>query len=242
MSSYRERIYKDYSANFQDLKPTFDEIAKRRWGRAYDYYFRNWLPPSKDAAIVDLACGGGALLYFFKERGYTNLTGVDISPPQVALSKQVIPNVVESSVLDFLESNPGQFDLITGLDIAEHFNKDELLRFLDGVRGALKPGGRVILQTINGDTPWASNMRYHDLTHEVGFTPNVLCRLLKMCGFEKPEPRENSPALGYSFIATLRALLWQCIRWKLMFWNYVETGEPGDRVFTRCFLISAVRK
>jgi cyclopropane fatty-acyl-phospholipid synthase-like methyltransferase len=242
MSSYRDRIYKDYASNFQDAKPDFDETAQRRWGRAYDYYFRNWLPAKTDAAIVDLACGGGRLLFFFKERGFVNLTGVDLSPSQIQLAKQVVPNVIQASVLDFLEANPEKFDLITGLDIAEHFTKDELLRFLDGCYGALKPGGRVILQTPNADSPWASNMRYYDFTHEICFTPNSIHRLLKLCGFHSPQSREMGPPLGYSLFSTVRALLWCVLRWKLIFWNYVETGQPGDGVYTRVFSVSGLKK
>lgn len=64
--SYRDRIYQEYSTTFQDKGPVFDETAARRWGKAYDWYFRGWLPARKDACAVDLVCGGSALLSFFK--------------------------------------------------------------------------------------------------------------------------------------------------------------------------------
>lgn len=242
MTSYRERVYKDYAAAFQDAKPAFDEVAQRRWGRAYDYYFRNWLPEKKDAAIVDLACGGGRLLFFFKERGYANLMGVDVSPSQIQLARQVVPNVVEASALDFLEAHPQRFDLITGLDVAEHFTKDEFLRFLDGCRSALKPGGRLIIQTVNGDSPWVNSIYCGDFTHETCLNPNSLTRLLKLCGFASIESREMGPPLGYSMASTVRALLWQFVRWKWMVLNYIETGQRGSGVFTRILSVSGVSK
>ena len=62
---------------------------------------------------------------------------MDISPDQVALSRQVTSNVTQGNVIEFLEANPGQFDLITGFDIVEHFYKDEALRFLDAVYAGL---------------------------------------------------------------------------------------------------------
>src|SRR5437868_2611446 len=89
MSDYRQRIYARYASVFQDAKPEFDHKAAARWGQAYDCYLHGWLPDRKDAAILDLACGYGRLLFFFKERGYTNVTGVDISPSQIAVAKQV---------------------------------------------------------------------------------------------------------------------------------------------------------
>lgn len=242
MSDYRERIYADYAAAIQDAKPEFDPAAARRWSAAYDAYFKGWLPTDKNAAIVDLACGGGRLLYFFKDRGYTNLAGVDVSPTQVHLARQVVPGVVEGDIDTFLKANPNRFDLIAGLDIVEHLNKDEVLHFLDGCRNALKSGGRLILQTPNADSPWCNSIRYGDFTHEVCFNPNSLGRLLKLCGFQAPESREMGPPKGYSFSATFRGWMWNAIRLKWMLVNRIETGLPGSGILTRVFSISALKK
>ncbi len=79
---YRSRIYERYDTNFQDATKIFKEGAAWRWGRAYLFYMREWLQEDKRANIVDLACGWGRLLYFFRSMGYQNVTGVDISPEQ----------------------------------------------------------------------------------------------------------------------------------------------------------------
>ena len=85
-SNYRERIYASYGKNFQDAPENFDYKASRRWGKARRYHIRGWLPESRTARIVDLACGGGNLLHFFVEQGYQRVEGVDISPDQVAIA------------------------------------------------------------------------------------------------------------------------------------------------------------
>jgi hypothetical protein len=36
-------------------------------------------------------------------------------------------------------------------------------------------------------------------------------------------------------------VLWQLIRLQLMVWNLIETGNTGDRVFTRVFLITGIK-
>jgi SAM-dependent methyltransferase len=236
---YRSRIYEHYATNFQDAPATFDHEASARWGRAYRHYFRKWLPPSRDVRIVDLACGGGKLLHFFKANGYGNLMGVDISPEQVALSRQVPAEAELANVLDFLEANPNNFDLITALDLIEHFHKPEVLRFLDGCVSALRSGGRLILQTSNADSPWGGTMRYGDFTHEAGFNPNSIIRLLRLTGFSEIEVREQGPVpLGYSTASSVRSLLWAAIRIWLKVWNIAETGDAGSGVFTRIFLVS----
>ncbi len=242
-ADYRARIYENYASNFQDAAKTFDENAAWQWGRAQRYYLRHWLPEGKTAKIVDLACGGGKLLYFFKRMGYTNIAGVDISPEQVRLAKQVTPNVGEANVLDWLEDHPTSFDLISGFDIVEHFHKDEVLRFLDACHAALKPGGRMILQTPNADSPWGTVHRYNDFTHEVGFNPNALSRLLSLTGFQKIESRETGPIpIGHSIKSLIRYLIWQTIRAGLKLWNLAETGDAGGGVFTRVFLIAGEKR
>jgi len=241
-SDYRERIYARYGRNFQDAPQQFDPVASRRWGKARKYHLRGWLPESKAARIVDLACGGGKLLHFFTEQGYQRVEGVDTSPDQVALSRQVTPHVAHGDVIEFLETNPGQFDLITGFDIIEHFHKDEALRFLEAAYAAIKPGGRLILQTPNAGVPWGLQHRYNDFTHELGFNTNALGRLLNLVGFVGTEAREcDPPPYGLSLFSSIRFMLWQLIRLQHMVLNLIETGSVGDRVFTRVFLITGVK-
>lgn len=243
MANYRDRLYSNYGHDFQDAGETFDRQAALRWGRAIAYHLRGWIAPKKDSRVLDLACGAGRLLFFFSERGYKNLTGIDISPDQVALASQVTPDVRRESVLDHLESHPDSYDLITGYDIIEHFDKDEVLRFLDGCFAALRPGGRLILQTPNADSPWGTMHRYNDFTHETCFNPNSLMRLLRVVGFGGIEAREVGPVpFGNSMASSARFLLWQMIRLSLRIWNLAETGAVGSGVWTRVFLISGVRR
>lgn len=242
-TTYRDRLYANYGRDFQDAGERFDREGAVRWGRAIAYHLRGWMPEQKDARILDLACGSGRLLFVLSEQGYRDLTGVDISPDQVALARQVTPNVKQESVLDHLENNPDSYDLITGYDIIEHFDKDEVLRFLDGCFSALQPGGRLILQTPNADSPWGNSLRYGDFTHEVCFNPNSLTRLLRLVGFGNLEVREAGPVpYGNSLISTVRYLSWQLIRVGFRIWNLAETGSSGTSVWTRVFLISGIKK
>lgn len=237
--NYRERIYKNYASGFQDAVPEFDAVGAVRWGKAYNYYFRDWLPTSPEALIADLGCGGGKLLHYFKCRRYSRVVGVDISPEQVNLARQVLPEVYEENVLTFLAARPNSFDLITGMDIIEHFCKDEVLQFLDLCYTALRPRGRLILQTPNAESPWGAMYRYNDFTHEVCFSPIVLLRLLALCGFKNVSAREQGPVpYGYSMLSMARYAMWQCIRMGLKIWNLSETGSMGSGVFSRIFLVS----
>jgi len=240
VTDYRTRIYREYASQMQDASSVFDESEAAHWGRAYTTFLKSWLPKKKGSAILDVACGGGKLLYFFKSRGYTNLNGVDISAEQVALSKQVTKNISEANAINYLEEHQSSFDLITGLDIIEHFQKSEVLKFLEAAYGALKPGGRIILQTPNAESPWGMTVRYGDFTHEVAFNPNALKRLLSLCCFCEIEPREAGPVI-HGLVSLGRYLAWKVIRSGLVVWNLAETGSRGSGVYTRVFLLSGMK-
>lgn len=240
MKGYRERIYEDYASVMRQGASVFNQAEAAASCKAYDKFLKEWLPHDKNAKILDIGCGGGKLLYFFKTRGYENLQGVDRSPQQAALARQVVENVAEMDAFRFLEMHKGEYDLIAGLDIVEHFRKDEVLNFLDACRLALRTGGRLILQTPNAESPWGMNVRYGDFTHETAFSPYSLDGLLSLAGFSDIKFREAGPAV-HGLISLYRFLVWKIIRAVLDFWNLAETGKVGSGIYTRVFLISGMK-
>ena len=240
--TYRERLYREYSRNFQDSRILFDPRTAGILGNAYDYYFRGWLPHSKECPVLDVGCGDGKLLFCLTQRGFINLTGVDSSPTQVAVARKAVSTVIQENATDYLERQNESFELVLAIDVIEHLAKAEVFRFLDGCFNALKPGGRLIIQTPNGETPWGVIMRYSDFTHEVCFGPTSICQVLHACGFESPALRELGPVpWGYSPASTFRYLLWRGIRMGLKAWNLAEMGTVGPGIWTRAFLASAVK-
>jgi Cyclopropane fatty acid synthase and related methyltransferases len=240
MVDYRTRIYKNYASRMQDAPFIFDEVDAKRWGRAYNTFLVRWLPENKNAAILEIACGGGNLLYFLKSKGYTNLQGVDISLEQVKLARQVIDSVAEEDALNYLNKYCDYFDLIVGLDIIEHFRKEEVISFIDACYKALLPKGRLILQTPNAESPWGTGVMHGDFTHEQAFTSNSLKKLLELCKFVEIESREAGPVV-HGIFSLGRFIFWKIIRGILAFRCLVETGSIGSGIFTRVFLISGVK-
>jgi 2-polyprenyl-3-methyl-5-hydroxy-6-metoxy-1,4-benzoquinol methylase len=237
---YRSRIYEKYATHVHRRSEPVSLADADRWGATYDTYMRGWLPARKDAGILDVACGYGRLLRFFARRGYTDVTGIDISPEQVELARQVHANVIQTNALEYLESNLRRFDLITAFDLIEHLHKDEVIRFLDACHGALRPGGRLVLQTPNGDSPCGTMHRYNDFTHEVCFNPNALSWVMGLCGFKSFEARECGP-VPHGVISAIRYVLWQALRLKILAELMIETGSSANRVTTRVFIASGVK-
>lgn len=236
---YREKIYGRYAS----LGGTtgFDREAAVRWHRAVGYHFRGLLPPPP-ARVLDIACGQGAFLFHLMEEGYPNPVGVDISPEQVAIARTVADDVHQEDAMSFLDAHPGEFDAVVGLDIIEHFNKDEVFEFLAKVHRALRPGGVLVMTTPNGNHLFASEPLYFDFTHEVCFTPNSMTQVLETSGFDVVRFREGGPApIGVK--SAVRYALWRSVvRPLIKAYNFVELGHGGGGVFTRNFIVQARRR
>lgn len=239
---YRDSIYKNYASFFGLSNNKSYQNKASRDEFIFEYYFRGWLPARPDAAICDLGCGDGSLLQFLAGRGFTDLTGVDLSPEQLARARSVPARLLCGDALEHLAAAPGRYDLLIARDVVEHLSKDELLRFLSLARAGLRPGGRLVVQTPNGDAPLVGSVRYGDLTHELCLTPGLLQRLLEHAGFRSCEAREAGPIpRGYSPISTARYALWKAARSLIQFYNLIELGNRGSGIFSRVFLLGAVR-
>jgi len=160
--------------------------------RAYDnmaaFYRTNYddlLPTSKTDRILDVGSGMGHFLYFLKKENYNNFFGVDISREAVAYCKKnITPNVLHINDIEiFFSQNPSSFRCIVLNDILEHFPKEKILPTLSLARCALVDGGTLIVKTINAASAVSSYMRYHDFTHETGFTEHSLRQILLLSDF-----------------------------------------------------------
>jgi tellurite methyltransferase len=107
-----------------------------------------WAPPGDDGLALDLACGPGHNARWLVRHGYQVL-GVDIS--RVALGEGIRTARAESLAerVLFVEADLDQFVIPPGC-----FDLISVFRFLDRrlfpmLREALRPGGLLIVETLN---------------------------------------------------------------------------------------------
>src|SRR5438876_10468827 len=115
---YRQRIYDQYgkAAYHSQVPRTVKDLEPRR---AYcERLIRDHFPTNRQASILDLGCGHGAILYFAKQHGYQSLAGVDRSPDQVAAATRLgVSEVEEGDLLEFIQKIPeASEDLIITFD------------------------------------------------------------------------------------------------------------------------------
>ncbi|MBU1123743.1 class I SAM-dependent methyltransferase [Patescibacteria group bacterium] len=107
---------------------------------------------SKDAPIMDLGCGYGRVLSEISGMGYTNLSGVDISPQLVHEARKSCPNA-DVSIQDFSQLDTAKFnqkyELILLMGVIEYLLSDEHQeKFFKRVSELLSENGTVFLETF----------------------------------------------------------------------------------------------
>jgi len=238
--TYREKIYPKY-ATVQVQSWLEPSARNNRIGQgAIARRLRGWLPQAQNASGLDLGCGAGDLLLVLKSLGFHNLIGIDVGPEQVAIARARGVTAVQANILEYLQTSDQSFDVIFAFDVIEHFTKDEVLDLFALIWKRLKPGGRLLIQTPNALSPWASHYRYNDLTHEVIFGPSCLASTLRLSGFKDVKLREVGPHI-HGFVSGVRWVLWKFVRAGYIALNCIESGGSFGGVYTRNMLVSALK-
>lgn len=241
---YRARIYRDYAASLDPALSGSAPPDSAARDEVYEREFLPLLPTDRAARILDAGCGRGELISFLKRRGYTNASGVDRSPESVRVARANGLDVSEGALEEHLAAHPGAYDCVVAVDVLEHLFKNEVLDFLDAANKALKPGGSVLVQTVNAGSPFYGRMLHIDFTHETAFTRHSLHQIFGAAGFSDEEFRELPP-VGTGLRAAGRRLLWRLFRLKMSLFLHVENGSGivnNDHLFTQMFLAKARKR
>jgi 2-polyprenyl-3-methyl-5-hydroxy-6-metoxy-1,4-benzoquinol methylase len=146
---------------------------------------------AKGSKVLDLGCGIGFLLFWLEttKPGLFQLTGVDLSEPQLALARKCLPatvTLVREEASAFLEGGPGPFSVIFCSDVLEHIEtEDELLHLLELIKQSLGPEGIFVCRVPNMANLTSTHLRYIDVTHSRAFTDLSLLQLLEGVGFRE---------------------------------------------------------
>ena len=149
--------------------------------------------------------------------------------------------IIQGDARDFLADSVDRYGLICAFDVIEHFRKDEIIPFLEIIHQALQPGGRLILQTPNAESPLVGSVAYADFSHEWFFTPDGLEHVLRLVGFEGYQARESGPNI-HGIKSLIRYGLWRLISLGLAIWNLAEMGAAGSGVYSRVFVATVVKE
>ncbi len=187
---------------------------------------KDHFPADKHAKILDLGCGQGVFLETANKHGFTELSGIDSSPYQVTRAKERgTLGVSEGDLRYALQQMPDEeADVVLAFDVMEHFELHELPLICEHVFRVLSPGGKWIIHTCNGESPFFGAVRYGDITHRSAFTRSSLAQLLFVAGFSEVRCFEDQP-LVHGVRSAIRWATWKTVRGLLWICYAAETGD-----------------
>lgn len=163
------------------------EASVRRRQEAYAEFFRG-----AAGVVLDCGCGRGEFLEALRAAG-VEARGVDANAVAVELARGKGLAAERGDVFESLGSERGSLGGVCALQLVEHFAPEEVYRFLELGFQALRPGGRLLLETINPDSVYAMRAYRLDPTHRWPVPADTLALMAREAGFVEREIRYFSP-------------------------------------------------
>jgi len=144
--------------------------------------------------VLEFGCGRGEFLELLREHG-VSARGVDINHEMVEVCRERGLEVAEGDGLAYLAAVPdGALGGLFASQVVEHLQPHQLQQLLDLAFHKLRPGARVVLETINPACWYAFFESYiRDITHQRPLHPDTLKFLLQAGGFQQVEIRFMAP-------------------------------------------------
>lgn len=128
--------------------------------------------------LLDVGFGSGALLGWAMQQN-AEVAGVEIQEKLLEIASN--HGVKNFSDLSKVESNT--YDVVTGFDVLEHIQIDEIQTFLDQVYRVAKPGAIVLLRFPNCQSPAGMICQFGDHTHVTMLSGPLVTFMMRRTGF-----------------------------------------------------------
>jgi O-antigen chain-terminating methyltransferase len=156
---------------------------------------QSYLPYFEGASdVLDVGCGRGEFLDLLAGQGIT-ARGLDLNHEMVEECRRRGLDVAEGDAASYLESIPdASLGGVFAAQVVEHLEPAYLLRFLELAHHKLKPGGRIVLETLN-PACWVAFFESYirDITHRWPLHPETLKYLVLASGFTSADIEWRSP-------------------------------------------------
>jgi O-antigen chain-terminating methyltransferase len=146
------------------------------------------------ADVLDIGCGRGEFLDLLKAKGIS-AKGLDINPEMVEVCRSRGLDAAAGDALSHLSGLPDEsLGGLLAVQVIEHLEPGYLQQFLQTAFYKLKPGAKMILETIN-PACWVAFFESYirDLSHVRPIHPDTLQYLLHSSGFSSVDIVYRSP-------------------------------------------------
>jgi SAM-dependent methyltransferase len=172
---------------FEDrFRGSEEEIGARL--KDYVAYF------SGHSNVLDVGCGRGEFLALLKQQGIA-AKGLDLNPEMIEVCRSRGLDAATGDAKSYLKALPDEsLGGLIAVQVVEHLQPSYLIETLSLAFDKMRPGGKIILETIN-PTCWVAFFEsfIRDLTHVKPIHPETLQYLLQASGFSNVEIVYRAP-------------------------------------------------
>lgn len=144
--------------------------------------------------VLDVGCGRGEFLDLLAGAGIT-ARGIDLNHEMAEHCRARGLDVIEADAAEYLTSlEDGSLGGLFAAQVVEHLQPAYLLRFLELAFHKLRPGGRIVLETLN-PACWVAFFESYirDVTHVWPLHPDTLKYFVAASGFTRADIEYRSP-------------------------------------------------
>lgn len=167
-----------------------EELIKNRQSIYIDYIRKAF--KFTGGKVLDIGSGRGEFLELLRDEGIPAI-GVDLNEVMVRQCRDKGLIVEQRDAYDSIAAQDDQsLAAVTAFQVIEHLNPGEMWKIISTALVKLRPGGLIILETVNPECLFALSNFYLDLTHRKPIPPSTLKFLLEFVGFKNVEVRFSS--------------------------------------------------
>lgn len=160
-----------------------DEIDRARLNIAAGIIEENC--PNKSVSILDIGCANGGLLNCLNEKGYKNLTGIDITKICVENVKKAGFNAFFGGIFNLDELDNNKYDVVILSHVLEHVY--DLQKTAENLKQLLNPNGIIYIEVPDASryaNYFVVPFYYFDCEHINHFDINALKNLFEDADFK----------------------------------------------------------
>jgi SAM-dependent methyltransferase len=152
--------------------------------------------------VLDLGCGRGEFLDVLRAAGIS-ARGIDINAAMVEEARARGLAAEQADALSHLRSlESGAVGGIFAAQVIEHLAPDYLAALVEETARVMRPGGRIVLETIN-PTSWVAFFESYirDITHVRPLHPETMQYMLRVSGFKDVTIQFSAPVAPDALLA-----------------------------------------
>jgi len=158
------------------------------YSKFYQYYLHNYLPfmpEDKESIILVISCGPGYLVSVLKDKGYTNVQGIDSDPEKIKYAEKRNLNCRAERAFEHLDGMNEVYDVVIAEQELNHLTHAETIEFLNLANAVLRKDGMIFAYGLNGANPLVSAENLaHNIDHFYTMTEYSFQQLLEYTDFK----------------------------------------------------------